>query len=109
MEPVPHCRYNSTMPNQVNLIMDTFASIAMANETLSNDLLKRQPYGRKKALISKRMAVNIVGQSLYQLVVIFSILFWGKPFFRLDSTAHLIVNPPLFTSQAINGLTFPLR
>lgn len=62
----------------VNLIMDTFASIAMANEPLSNDLLKRKPYGRKKALISKRMAVNIVGQSLYQLVVIFAILFWGN-------------------------------
>lgn len=62
----------------VNLIMDTFASIAMANEPLSNNLLNRQPYGRKKALISKRMAVNIVGQSLFQLVVLFSILFWGK-------------------------------
>ena len=39
----------------VNLIMDTFASLALATEVPTEELLKRKPYGRTKPLISRTM------------------------------------------------------
>jgi magnesium-transporting ATPase (P-type) len=39
----------------VNLIMDTFASLALATEPPTEDLLKRRPYGRTSPLISRTM------------------------------------------------------
>ena len=45
----------------VNLIMDTFASLALATEPPTDSLLKRRPYGRNKPLISRTMMKNILG------------------------------------------------
>lgn len=63
----------------VNLIMDTLASLALATEPPTEDLLNRKPYGRTKALISRTMMKNIIGHAVYQLTIIFVILFAGKP------------------------------
>lgn len=62
----------------VNLIMDTLASLALATELPTPDLLLRKPYGRTKPLISRTMMKNILGQAFYQLIVIFGLLFIGK-------------------------------
>jgi calcium-translocating P-type ATPase len=62
----------------VNLIMDTLASLALATEPPTEDLLKRKPYGRTTALISKTMMINIFGHAIYKLVVVFIILFAGN-------------------------------
>lgn len=61
----------------VNLIMDTLASLALATELPTPDLLLRKPYGRTKPLISRTMMKNILGQAIYQLTVIFCLLFIG--------------------------------
>lgn len=62
----------------VNLIMDTFASLALATEPPTEALLLRKPYGRNKPLISRTMMKNILGQGVYQLIIIFTLLFAGK-------------------------------
>lgn len=62
----------------VNLIMDTLASLALATELPSEELLERKPYGRTKPLISRTMMKNIFGHSVYQLVVVFTLLFAGE-------------------------------
>lgn len=62
----------------VNLIMDTLASLALATELPSEELLQRKPYGRTKPLISRTMMKNIFGHALYQLTVVFVLLFAGK-------------------------------
>ncbi|XP_073678768.1 plasma membrane calcium-transporting ATPase 3b [Garra rufa] len=70
----------------VNLIMDTFASLALATEPPTEALLLRKPYGRNNPLISLTMMKNILGHGVYQLVIIFTLLFivivqfGGKPF-----------------------------
>ena len=62
----------------VNLIMDTLASLALATEMPTPDLLLRKPYGRTKPLISRTMMKNIIGQAFYQITVIFTLLFIGE-------------------------------
>ena len=61
----------------VNLVMDTVASLALATEIPSEELLQRKPYGRTEPLVSRTMMKNIVGQAVYQLLVVFTILFAG--------------------------------
>eukprot|EP00769_Ergobibamus_cyprinoides_P001486 gnl/Ergobibamus_cyprinoides/253.p1 GENE.gnl/Ergobibamus_cyprinoides/253~~gnl/Ergobibamus_cyprinoides/253.p1 ORF type:complete len:347 (-),score=166.46 gnl/Ergobibamus_cyprinoides/253:66-983(-) len=63
----------------VNLIMDSLASLALATEEPSNDLLNRKPYGRHSSMLTKPMIRNITVQSLYQLIVLFSLLWAGLP------------------------------
>ena len=69
----------------VNLIMDALASLALATERPTPDLLKRAPYGRKKPLISYEMWRFILGHSAYQLIVSLVLVFAGDKLFDLDS------------------------
>ncbi|XP_031778696.1 plasma membrane calcium-transporting ATPase 2 isoform X4 [Nasonia vitripennis] len=69
----------------VNLIMDTLASLALATEMPTPDLLLRKPYGRTKPLISRTMMKNILGQAVYQLTVIFMLLFVGDKMLDIPS------------------------
>ncbi|XP_061934305.1 plasma membrane calcium-transporting ATPase 3 isoform X13 [Apis cerana] len=69
----------------VNLIMDTLASLALATEMPTPDLLLRKPYGRTKPLISRTMMKNILGQAVYQLTVIFMLLFVGDKMLDIET------------------------
>ncbi|XP_060516271.1 plasma membrane calcium-transporting ATPase 2 isoform X2 [Cylas formicarius] len=79
----------------VNLIMDTLASLALATELPTSDLLLRKPYGRTKPLISRTMMKNILGQAVYQLFIIFGLLFWGHLMLDIESgkQTELFVGP----------------
>ncbi|RHY42376.1 hypothetical protein DYB38_012809, partial [Aphanomyces astaci] len=69
----------------VNLIMDTFASLALATDAPTEAMLKRKPYPRTKPLISERMLKHIVGQAIFQLTVILTMTFAGDKIFGIDS------------------------
>ncbi len=68
----------------VNLIMDTLASLALATEAPTPDLLKRKPYGRNRSLISAQMWMYMIGHGLYQLVVLLVLLFAGADLLNID-------------------------
>uniref|UniRef100_A0A2K6G1P3 Calcium-transporting ATPase n=1 Tax=Propithecus coquereli TaxID=379532 RepID=A0A2K6G1P3_PROCO len=78
----------------VNLIMDTFASLALATEPPTESLLLRKPYGRDKPLISRTMMKNILGHAVYQLTIIFTLLFVGELFFDIDSGRNAPLHSP---------------
>ncbi|XP_068930728.1 plasma membrane calcium-transporting ATPase 4 isoform X2 [Petaurus breviceps papuanus] len=78
----------------VNLIMDTFASLALATEPPTEALLLRKPYGRDKPLISRTMMKNILGHAIFQLCIIFTLLFFGEKFFDIDSGRKAPLNAP---------------
>lgn len=59
----------------VNLIMDTFAALALATEAPTEELLKRKPYGRYDSLITRNMWRNIIGHAIYQLAVLLFLLY----------------------------------
>ncbi|XP_050930448.1 plasma membrane calcium-transporting ATPase 2 isoform X2 [Lates calcarifer] len=78
----------------VNLIMDTFASLALATEPPTESLLRRKPYGRNKPLISSTMTKNILGHGVYQLIIIFTLLFVGEQIFDIDSGRNAPLHSP---------------
>ena len=54
----------------VNMIMDTLGALALATEPPNNELMKRTPVGRKGNFISNAVWRNIMGQAIYQFLVI---------------------------------------
>ncbi|XP_042195745.1 plasma membrane calcium-transporting ATPase 2 isoform X4 [Callorhinchus milii] len=92
----------------VNLIMDTFASLALATEPPTESLLKRKPYGRNKPLISRTMMKNILGHGVYQLITIFTLLFVGESLFHIDSGRNAPLHSPPSEHYTIIFNTFVL-
>lgn len=83
----------------VNMIMDTLGALALATEPPNDDLMKRTPVGRKGNFISNVMWRNIIGQSLYQFVVIWYLQTRGKAAFHLEGHhSDLILNTLIFNS-----------
>ncbi|KAK6941794.1 Calcium-transporting P-type ATPase, N-terminal autoinhibitory domain [Dillenia turbinata] len=54
----------------VNMIMDTLGALALATEPPTDGLMQRPPVGRGADFITKAMWRNIIGQSIYQLIVL---------------------------------------
>ncbi|XP_020107719.1 calcium-transporting ATPase 3, plasma membrane-type-like isoform X2 [Ananas comosus] len=61
----------------VNLIMDTLGALALATEPPNEAVMKRPPVGRGDDFITKIMWRNIIGQSLYQIIVLGVLMFDG--------------------------------
>ncbi|CAD8082906.1 unnamed protein product [Paramecium sonneborni] len=69
----------------VNLIMDTFASLALATEPPSDRLLNRKPYGKRESIVNSIMYRTVIGASLYQIVILCLILFVPNSIFDFDT------------------------
>ncbi|XP_036616599.1 plasma membrane calcium-transporting ATPase 4-like [Trichosurus vulpecula] len=74
----------------VNLIMDTFASLALATEPPTEVLLLRQPYGHDKPLIS---STDMLGHAIYQVCIVFILLFVGEKFINSGRKSPLNAPP----------------
>ncbi|KAJ3335189.1 hypothetical protein HDU93_006221, partial [Gonapodya sp. JEL0774] len=81
----------------VNLIMDSLASLALATEAPTPDLLQRPPERKSDPLISITMWKMILGQALYQVVASMVILYAGPQIFSYQNLL------------AAGGLTADLR
>ncbi|PMD42124.1 calcium-translocating P-type ATPase [Hyaloscypha variabilis F] len=62
----------------VNLIMDTFAALALATDPPPPSILDRKPEPRSTPLITLKMWKMIIGQSIYQLAVTLALNFAGN-------------------------------
>jgi Ca2+-transporting ATPase len=77
----------------VNLIMDSLGALALATDNPRPYLLDRPPYGRQVQLLRGILLVNIIGQGVYQIIVLIVILVFGKriwndvEFTKADGTA----------------------
>jgi len=67
----------------VNLIQDTFAALALATEKPTEELLEEKPAGRNERLLTPLMWRNILTTALYELFIIFFILFGGERCFGM--------------------------
>ncbi|GMI77132.1 autoinhibited Ca2+-ATPase 11 [Hibiscus trionum] len=83
----------------VNMIMDTLGALALATEPPNDALMKRQPVRRGASFITKLMWRNIIGQSIYQLIVLGVLNFDGKQLLGLTgSDATIVLNTVIFNS-----------
>jgi len=76
----------------INIIMDTFAAIALCTEPPREHFMRRKPIKRDHSIITSSMGVTILLTALYQVLILKLILFngWftGKPF-NFDKASEL--------------------
>lgn len=63
--------------------MDTLACFALTRDMPSDELLNYKPYGRYKPLISRTLLRNVIGHSIYQLIVMSVLIFKGSDLFDI--------------------------
>jgi Ca2+ transporting ATPase len=61
--------------------MDSLASLALATEPPTPELLNRPPYSKDDYIISRKMVKHILLMSLWQILIVYSIVFAGEFFF----------------------------
>ncbi|KAJ5944088.1 hypothetical protein N7516_004256 [Penicillium verrucosum] len=79
----------------VNLIMDTFAALALATDAPTEKILDRKPVPKHASLFTLTMWKMILGQAVYQLAITFMLYFAGDKLLG----AHLSSEPELRTKQ----------
>ncbi|KAI9891130.1 MAG: plasma membrane calcium [Vezdaea aestivalis] len=72
----------------VNLIMDTFAALALATDPPTDQILDRKPTPKSAPLITVNMWKMILGQAVYQLVVTFILYYAGPTILNYDIHAN---------------------
>jgi Ca2+-transporting ATPase len=72
----------------VNLIMDTFAALALATDPPTPEILNRKPAGKKAPLITMNMWKMIIGQAIFQLTITFILYFAGEQILGYDTSTH---------------------
>ena len=88
----------------VNLIMDSFASLALATEDPTDKLLDRKPYSRDASILTPMMLLNIFSQSIFQIIVLTVIIFYGDYLFGVPSDREL----EHFMWNNVNGYHFTI-
>jgi magnesium-transporting ATPase (P-type) len=73
----------------VNLIMDTCGALALATEPPSESLLLDKPHPIKESILNPVMYRNIIGQALYQIIVLLTLLFFGQDIFGITYDDNL--------------------
>jgi magnesium-transporting ATPase (P-type) len=88
----------------VNLIMDSFASLALATEDPTEALLDRKPYSREASILTPMMKLNIISQSIFQITTLTIIIFYGDYIFGVPSDRNL----EHFMWNNVNGYHFTI-
>ncbi|TFK28173.1 calcium-transporting ATPase [Coprinopsis marcescibilis] len=72
----------------INIIMDTFAALALATDPATEALLDRKPDKKTAPLFSVDMYKMILMQSVYQIAIILLFHFKGTDFLGFDNSAR---------------------
>lgn len=72
----------------VNLIMDTFAALALATDPATRSSLDRKPDRKNAPLINTEMIKMIIAQAIYQIIVCLILHFVGEKILNEDGTIH---------------------
>ena len=70
----------------VNLIMDSFAALALSTEAPTMDLMNSQPYGRLEGLINTDMLITMVSQMLFQITLLLFVLYFTPTIFDVENS-----------------------
>ncbi|CAO3632203.1 unnamed protein product [Mucor fragilis] len=82
----------------VNLIMDTFAALALATDPPTEELLQRGPESRSSPLITFKMWKMIIGQAIFQIVVTIVLLY--------SDVLHYEADDPILQTIVFNTFVF---
>ena len=87
----------------INIIMDTFAAIALSTDPPRRKSMERKPISRDASIITPSMGLSILLNSLYQVVILFTALYFGW-FLAAEDRFDFSVDP-MGRSENLQALT----
>ncbi|KAL2672774.1 hypothetical protein Neosp_013490 [[Neocosmospora] mangrovei] len=72
----------------INLIMDTMAALALATDPPTDAILDRPPQPKSAPLITMNMWKMIIGQSIFQIIVVLVLYFAGGAILNYDTSVE---------------------
>jgi Ca2+-transporting ATPase len=87
----------------INIIMDTFAALALATDPATESLLDRKPDHKTAPLFSVEMYKMILVQSVYQIIIILVFHFCGIEILGMADTTH---NEAVVKTLVFNAFVF---
>jgi P-type Ca2+ transporter type 2B len=81
---VEHSPLSAVQMLWVNLIMDALAALALATDSPTDDLFNTKPFGRTEPIITFDMYINIITQTIYQIIVLMIILFFAPTILKIE-------------------------
>ncbi|KAF3065905.1 Calcium-transporting ATPase 2 [Daldinia childiae] len=96
----------------VNLIMDTFAALALATDPPTEKILDRKPQPKSAPLITTNMWKMIVGQAIYQLIITLILHFAGASILGYDpdnQTQKTELNTMVFNTSTSSKVCFATK
>jgi calcium-translocating P-type ATPase len=100
---------NSVQMLWVNLIMDTFAALALATEQPSEKLLEELPYSKKESIFTADMFRNVAWQAVYQILVLLFMVFLLPSFMNIQTktnTDHWTIENGIHFTMVFNTFVF---
>jgi magnesium-transporting ATPase (P-type) len=94
---------NAIMMLWVNLIMDTMGALALGTEQPTMKLLDRRPYKLDASLLSWPMRRNILCQAMFQLALLFFLMFTGEQKVNGWCAGYNVKTNSLRWDVAVNG------
>jgi len=78
----------------VNMIMDSLASLALATEEPTSEVLKRAPQNANEFIVTPLMFKHIFGQAFPQIILIFLYMYYGEYFLpEYENNSSTCTNP----------------
>ncbi len=87
----------------INIIMDTFAAIALSCDPPRRKSMERKPISRDASIITPSMGLSILMNSLYQVVILLAALYCG--WFLTDEAKFDFAVDPLGKKENLEALT----
>jgi Ca2+-transporting ATPase len=87
----------------INIIMDTFAALALATDPASESLLDRKPTPQTEPLFTVDMYKQIMFQSIYQIIITLIFHFLGLKILDLPDSTH---NNSVLQTLVFNAFVF---
>jgi magnesium-transporting ATPase (P-type) len=86
----------------INMVMDTLAALSLATEPPHPTELKKERVKKHDRIIQKVMWRSIMGQYVYQMLVLITLLYFGPMMF--EGRNYDYYNTPFYTEILINGV-----
>ncbi|MDR1385145.1 MAG: calcium-translocating P-type ATPase, PMCA-type [Planctomycetaceae bacterium] len=86
----------------INIIMDTFAALALSTDPPHPGSMKRKPIARNVSIITPSMVLTILLSSVYQVIILFAALSCG---WFLDAEHHFRFHLDSRESENVQALT----
>lgn len=99
--------FNPTMLLYINLIMDVLGALALTTQPPEPSIIRQKPVNNEEVIMQKVIWRQIYALSIWNILVMCLIIFFGEPMFGLNYSASTMTQDYKDTFECAYGITVP--